>query len=205
MCVARRNELTQAPTRAHPRRAHPQRAHIRTHTTNTDKTIKMVKTKRCENLTLDILKSMEYVLKNKGRRIWKQADGGIREENSRLFYDIMGVFVALKLVTKNKRPGYAYMRRGRKDNYYLNAPMLRFLGAELNESFSVGKATNEFLEKEKAKIQSQKLEEELLSAEEVMEMDMEDTDEDIFDCFNPADKDEDVVDCFNPAKNLFDC
>lgn len=154
----------------------------------------MVKTKRCENLTLDILKSMEYVLKKKGRRIWKQADGGIREENSRLFYDIMGVFVALKLVTKNKRPGYAYMRRGRKDNYYLNAPMFRFLGAELNESFSVGKATNVFLEKEKAKIQSQKLEEELLSAPLDMDMDMEDTEEEwsheedpVCDCSNLED------------------
>ena len=61
---------------------------------------------------------------------------------------------------------------------------------KLNESFSVEKATNEFLKVEKAKIQSQELELELLSADEVMDMDM--------------DTDEDVVDCFDPAKNLFD-
>ena len=141
---------------------------------------------------------MRYVVMKKGRRTWKQADGGIHEKNSRLFYDIIQVLEALGLVTRNKRPAYDYMRR-RKDCYLLSPTILPFIGA-LNESFSVEKATNEFLAKEMAIIKSQKLEEELLSAP-LEDMDM-DTDEDVLDCLN-ADKDEDGFNCFDPAKNLF--
>jgi len=149
----------------------------------------MVRTKRALNQTLAILKSMRHVLTKKGSCIWKQADGGIQENNLRLFYDIIQVLEALGLVTKNRRPGYDYMRR-RKDYYHLNARILAFVGVELNESFSVEKATNEFLKVEKAKIQSQKLELALLSAP-LEDMDM-DTDEEV------------LFDCFDPAKTLFD-
>ena len=145
----------------------------------------MVRTKRTFNQTLAILKSMRDVVTKKGKRIWRKADGCIPEKNSRLYYDIIQVLEALGLVTKNRRPGYVYMRRWREEDYYfLNAEILPWLGVELNESFSVEKATNEFLAKEMAIIKSQKLELELLSAP-LVDMDM-DTDEDVFDCFNPA-------------------
>ncbi len=139
---------------------------------------------------------MRYVV-TKGKRIWTKSDGCIPEKNSRLFYDIIQVLEALGLVTRNKRKGYVYMRQKAKgqngrytDNYYLEPEILKFVGAELNESFSIGKATHKFLEEEKANmanIQSQKLELELLSDEVMdMDMDMEDTDEEVlFDCFNP--------------------
>lgn len=169
--------------------AEPPRLQSYTHDERFYKTIKkMVRPPRCKKQTLEILRSMRVVMK-KGKRTWRQADGGIQEKNSRLFYDIIQVLEALGLVTRNKRPAHKYMRR-EKDCYHLSVKILPFIGA-LNESFSVEKATNEFLEVEKAKIQSQKLELELLSAPLLVDMDM-DTDK------------KDVVDCFDPAKNLFD-
>lgn len=134
---------------------------------------------------------MRYVV-TKGKRIWTKSDGCIPEKNSRLFYDIIQVLEALGLVSRNKRKGYVYMRQKAKgqngrytDNYYLEPEILKFVGAELNESSSIGKATDEFLEEEMANIESQKLELELLSADKVMDMDMDTDEEVLFDCFNP--------------------